>query len=106
GGPEDVDRADVGTDLAGDAADGVHDVGVALDHHEVIDSHRAVFADSSQIVAGQVHEHHVFRPLLGVSQQLFGELGVLFGSGAAPTGAGDRTGVGDPVPDAGHQFGR
>src|SRR5690606_25377942 len=81
GGPEDVGRADVGTDLAGDATDRVHDVGIALDHHEVIDSHRAVFADSSQIVASQIHQHHVFRPLFGVGQQLLGELGVLFGSG-------------------------
>ena len=77
-------------DLAGDRRDQVHDVAVALDPHEVDDLDGARHADPAQVVAGQVDEHHVLGPLLGVGEQLLGEPDVLLRRRPARPGAGGR----------------
>jgi hypothetical protein len=71
-------------------ADDVHDVRVALDHHQVAHRHAARPADATEVVAAQVDQHHVLGPLLGIGEQ-FGLQGlVLHLIPAAGSGAGDR----------------
>ena len=43
----------------------VHHVGVALHGHQRVDRHAADAAHPAQVVARQVHEHHVLGALLG-----------------------------------------
>jgi hypothetical protein len=45
---------------------------------------------ATQVVASQVHQHHVLGALLLVSQQLLGDAAVLVDVGAARARAGDR----------------
>ena len=45
--------------------------------------HRAEAGDAAHIVAGQVHEHHMLRPLLWVGQELATQCLVLSWRGAA-----------------------
>ena len=48
----------------------VHHVRVAFDDHQFFDLHRAVLADSSEIVAAEIDQHDVFGALLFVGEQL------------------------------------
>jgi hypothetical protein len=67
----------------------VHDVGVALDEHEVFDADAGEFADAANVVAAEVDEHEVFGALFFVGEHLFAEADV-FGFVARPgTAAGD-----------------
>ena len=62
---------------------------VPLDLHVPRDGDAAGLRYAAEVVAPQVHEHHVLGALLGVSLQLLGEPSVL-GLGSAPAaGAGD-----------------
>ena len=61
----------------------VHHVGVALDHHQLAHLDGARLADAAQVVAAQIHQHHVLGPLLGISQQLRLQ-GQVFGLIGAP----------------------
>ena len=68
----------------------VHDVRVALERHELIDLLGPELHDPADVVAGQVDEHHVLGPLLGVLAELGGEPPVVLLAAAAEAGAGDR----------------
>ena len=48
----------------------MHHVRIALDEHQPLRLHRAVFADAAQVVAPQIDQHHVLGALLGIGQQL------------------------------------
>ena len=76
----------------------MHHVAVGLHRHEVLDLDGAVLAHAPEVVAPEVHEHHVLGALLLVLEQLAGDADVLLGVGAARPRAGDRA-RGDPRPD-------
>ena len=59
-----------GAQLAFHMRHDVHHMRVALDGEELGHAHRAVLAHAAQVVAAQVHQHHVLGALLGVGQQL------------------------------------
>ena len=52
-------------------------VGIPLYAHQFRRSNRTVFADAADIVSAQVHQHHMFRPFLGIVQHLFDQQPVL-----------------------------
>src|ERR1700722_8988830 len=75
--------------LAAEAGDEMHDVGVALDEHQLVDGNGAVFADPAEIVATEINEHDVFGAFFGIGEKIFFE-GLIFGFGtAARNSAGD-----------------
>ena len=59
--------------------DDVHHVAVELDLHQLVDVHAAVLAHAPEVVAAEVHEHHVLGALLLVGEQLGGDPPVLLG---------------------------
>ena len=61
---------------------------VPLHREQVADGHAAQFRDPAHVVAGQVHEHDVFGPLLRVGEQLGRQGRVLVRGGPAAPGAG------------------
>ncbi len=79
----------VGPEGPFDVGDDVHDVRVALDGHEVGHLDGGVVADPPDVVAGEVDQHDVLGPLLGVGEELLGHGLVLQGIVAAGTGPGD-----------------
>ncbi len=85
--------------LALDHRHQVHHVRVALERHERRDPHGAVVAHAADVVAAQVHEHHVLGLLLLVALQLLGEPHVLFVRLAARPRARDRMRHGVPALD-------
>ena len=87
---EGVERRQPRPQRADDGAADVHDVTVALDGHEVGESHAAEFGHPPDVVAAEVHQHDVLGPLLGVGQQLLLQLGVECRGGPAAAGAGQR----------------
>ena len=91
GGGQQIERVQVIVELAHHVADDVHDMAEALHghHHGRLD--RAEFAYPAQIIAGQIHQHDVLGPLFGISQQIFGQTGVLLGRTSPPSCA--RNGV-------------
>ena len=48
----------------------MHDMGVAFHVHQVANFDGAVFTDAAQVVAAQIHQHHVFRTLLFILTHL------------------------------------
>ena len=56
--------------LRRDAARHVHDMGEALHGHEPLHFHGAGPCDVTEVVASQIHKHHVFSPFLGIGEQL------------------------------------
>src|SRR5690606_37026303 len=68
-GHDHVARAGVGAQAAAHVADDVVHVGVALDRHQFVDLDAAGHAHATQVVALQVHQHHVFGALLGVADE-------------------------------------
>ena len=68
-------------------------VGIPLDDHEFVHADCAEPTDTTEIIPLEIHEHQVLGTLLGVGQQLFGELSVLRRAPAAWPGAGDRAGI-------------
>ena len=79
-----------GGELAGDVAHDVHDVGVVLDLHQLVDADRTRRRDAAQVVAAQVHEHDVLGALLLVGEQVGAQPAVLGGRRTARTRAGER----------------
>ena len=69
----------------------MHDVGVALDVHEVADFDGTVFADAAEIVAAEVDEHDVLGALFFVGEHFLFESGVFSFVFAARVSAGDGT---------------
>ena len=67
----------------------MHHVRVAFDHHIVGDLHAAGIGHAANVVAAQVHQHHVFGDFFRVGQQVFGQCLVFFARFAARAGAGD-----------------
>ena len=69
----------------------MHHVGVALDIHQVTDFYRSIFADSTQIIASQIHQHDMLGALFFVMEHLLFETEI-FGF-VAPPGmcTGDRS---------------
>ena len=59
--------------LALEGADQVHDVGVALDEHEVFDFDGAELGDAADVVAAEVDEHDVLGNFFGVGAEVFFE---------------------------------
>ena len=86
--------------------DDVHHVAVALDHHQVTDGHAAILADTTNVVAGQVHEHDVLGALLGISQKLLLQGQVFRLISPATTGASDGSDFHGPIFTAHMQFRR
>ena len=66
GGAHDVVGGAVRVELAADVGDDVHDVGVALDDHEFIDTYGAELGGTSDVVSGEVDEHDVLGSFFGV----------------------------------------
>ena len=65
----------------------MHHVRVALHIHEIFYLHRAIFAHASQVVAAQVHQHHVLGALFLVVAHLFFEaqiFGLVVAAGMRP----------------------
>ena len=82
------------------------DVAVALEDHELVDTNRARLTHTSEVIAFEIDQHDVFRPLLGMPQQGLGEQPVVHDVDAAGSGAGDRAGLDSPRPDADEPLGR
>ena len=80
------------------------DVAVIL--HLLVEVHLHVAAVAAEVVAGKVHQHHVFGILLGVVVQVSGVYGILFGVAGAPGSAGYGVYVGMASFDAAVRFGR
>jgi hypothetical protein len=66
-------------------------VAVTLDLAVGIDVHRARARDAAQVVAREVHEHHVLGVFFRVGEQLVLERDVVLGRLAARPRAGDRS---------------
>ena len=75
--PERVEGVEVRLQPALHVADEVQDVGVALHLHVLADRHRPGAGDPADVVAAEVHEHHVLGALLRVPLELLGEDRVL-----------------------------
>ena len=92
--------------LAFDVADQMHDVGVALDVHQICHFHGSVFADTADVVAAEVDEHDVLGAFLFVGEHLAlgGEVGVF--AGAARAGSGDGAVLDAAALDADKELGR
>ena len=88
-GPQRVERVQVRPQLGLDVAHEVEDVAVALDLHVLAGGHGARPRDAAEVVAPEVHEHHVLGALLGVAAQLVGQAVVLGRRRAARPRAGD-----------------
>jgi hypothetical protein len=73
--------------------DDVHDVGVALDHAELVDAHGSHLRHATDVVAAEIDEHQVLGPLLGIGEQLGLERPVLLGGLSARPRPGDGTHV-------------
>ena len=74
-----------------DLADDVHHVGVALDHHQVLDFDAAGLANPAEVVASEVNEHHVLGPFLRVGKKFRFQFTIL--KRRPPSGAGTGDGA-------------
>ena len=63
--------------LALQGGDQVHDMGVALDEHDVFYADSTVFRDTSEVVSAKIDQHDVLGPLLFVVAQLFSQSFIL-----------------------------
>ena len=55
----------------------MHDMAVALDHHQILDFDGPVVANAPEVVAAEIDKHDMFRALLLVSEKLLAE-GMIF----------------------------
>ena len=85
-----VERVATRGEAAGDPADDVHDVAVALDGPERMHFDRSGLRDTAEIITREVHQHHVLGILLWIGQELGFELGVAERVGTARPRTGDR----------------
>ena len=105
-GPEQIPGIQSGLQIAGDVGDQVHDMGIAFNHHQIRHLNRPGFRNPSQVVAAQIHQHEVLRPLFFISQKLIGQSPVfLLGFSSGP-GSGNGSKGGDAVFKAHHGFRR
>ena len=84
----------------------VHHVAVALEHHHLVDLLGAEPHDATDVVAGEVDEHHVLGDLLRMLAQLGAEAAVVFVGRAPPPCAGDRPRDDTAVEQLHHRLGR
>src|SRR5690606_33198636 len=89
GGAQHVGVAQPRLQRAGDFADDVHDVAVALDHELFADPDAARLADAADVVAAEVDQHQVLGAFLGVGQQFGFQRAIFLDGPAARAGAGD-----------------
>ena len=89
-GAQRVERVQLRPQLRLHVAHEVEDVAVALDLHVLAGGHGAGPRDAPEVVAAEVHEHHVLGALLGVTAELVGHAVVVGRRGAPRPGAGDR----------------
>ena len=102
---ESVEGVAAGLEPSLHVAHEMEDVAVLLDLHVLGHGHGSGPGHAAEVVAAQVHEHHVLGPLLGVVAELVGELVVLERSGAARPRAGDRVSGHAVALDADEQLG-
>ncbi|MNZ60444.1 hypothetical protein D3C78_785140 [compost metagenome] len=81
-------------------------VGVAFQAEQLWHLHRTDLASAAQVVTQQVHDHQVFRAVLGAVAQRLGIAGVFCRVGRARAGALDRAGLHLPLADADEAFWR
>lgn len=91
GGAKNVVGAVGGVERASDVGDDVHDVGIALDDHEIIDFDAAVLGDAADVVSREIDEHEMFGAFFGVGEKVGGEC-IVFGGGL-PAFASSRDGA-------------
>ena len=84
----------------------MHHVGVRLHSHQLLDANAAVLAHAPQVVAREVHEHHVLGSFLLVGEQVGCELVILFIGRSAGSRPGDRIHHDTPILDAHEGLGR
>ena len=84
----------------------MHDVGVALDVHQICHFDGSIFADTADVVAAEVDEHDVLGAFLFVGEHLAlgGEVGGF--AGAARAGSGDGAVLDAAAFDADQELGR
>ena len=63
---------------------------VPLEGHQLVDVHRPELGDAADVIAGEVDEHHVLGPLLGMLGQFGGHPAIVLVCSATATRARDR----------------
>ena len=53
-----------------DLGNDVHDMGIALDRHQLRGVHGAIFADAAQVIARQIDQHDVLGAFLRIGEEL------------------------------------
>ena len=104
--PDRVARQDLGSQPAAHIGDDVMHVGIALDHHQFVHRHRTGLADTPDVIALEIDQHHVLGPLLRVSDQLSRQTAIGARIGAAWSGTRDRPGLGDAATELQQTLGR
>ncbi len=84
----------------------MHHVAEPLDHEALGHVHTAEFGHAPNIVPAKVEQHQMFRPLLGIGEQLGFERRVFFVCGAPPAGPGERTERNRRIPQPHQDFRR
>src|SRR6185437_14624476 len=69
-GGEGIERVHAGAQFAFERGDDVHDVGVSLHIHEVVDLHGTVFTYAPQIIAAKIHQHYMLGAFLFIVEHL------------------------------------
>ena len=101
---EGLDGVGLFAERSADTADEVDDMAVIL--HLLIEVHLYIAAVAGEVVAGKVHQHHVFGVLFGVVVQVPGIEGVLLCIAGALRGSGNGVDVGMAAFDTAMGFGR
>ena len=81
-------------------------MGKTFHHHELLDLHAAGSGQTSEIVAGKIHEHHVLRPFLGIGKKFCSQSLVLRHACTASARSGNGRGKKSAVLAAHHDLGR
>ena len=84
----------------------MHDVAVALDHHDLVEDLGAEAGHPTYVVTGEIDEHDVLGHFLRVLDQLSFESGVFLWGDASGTGPGDGPRRHRAVAEAHHRLGR
>ena len=85
-----IERIEILAQRAFQSRNQMHDVRVALDVHQVFHLDRAVLAHASQVVAPEIHQHHVFGAFFFVVAHLLLEASIFGFIATAGTRARDR----------------
>ena len=100
---EGLDGVGLFAERSADTADEVDDMAVIL--HLFIEVHLYIVAVAGEVVAGKVHQHHVFGVLFGVVVQVPGIEGILLCIAGALRGSGNGVDIGMAAFDAAMGFG-